>query len=260
MLFNKFLTFFKKNNISKEFTFGVKKKERILNKVVDFTGVKPQQEVYFLKAFTHRSYLDLVKENIKSNERLEFLGDSILGKITADFLFHKYPQGDEGFLTKSRSHIVNKHSLEKIGFNLKLQDLILVNDKYLSADQNKMGNIVADALEALIAAIYLDMGEEVAKKFISEYIIIPQIENGNIKDDKNYKGQLLEYSHANKMEQPVYSIIDQLGPQHDKTYTIKVSVNEEIFGIGTGPNKKTAEQEAAKNALSLIENQNVNLK
>ena len=250
-MFKKILRFFTKEKSEKSGSFDIHKKKKILHKIEEFTGIVPQNEAYFLKAFTHRSYLELANEPIKSNERLEFLGDSILGKITAEFLFHKYPNSDEGFLTKTRSHIVNKYSLESIGFQLKLHDLIFYNEKYLSPEKKKIGNVVADCLEAIIGAIFIEFGEAAANKFVVKYIIEPQIKNGDIKDDKNYKGQLLEFSHANKLKQPVYTILEQSGPQHNKTYTIKVVVSENIFGIGTGPNKKTAEQEAAMNALSL---------
>lgn len=113
----------------------------------------------------------------------------------------------------------------------------------------KLSNIVADCLEALIAAIYLEFGEEITKDFIIEYIVNPQIENGEIHNDKNYKGQLLEFAHANKFEQPIYKIINEIGPQHDKIYTVEVYVNNQIKGIGKGSNKKNAEQNAAKDAL-----------
>jgi len=251
-MFEKILNLFRKDNFQLEEVYSGQRSEEIHKKIEELTGFRPHNLNYFLKAFTHRSYLELTNENIKSNERLEFLGDSILSKNTAEFLFHKYPDADEGFLTKSRSQIVNKHSLEKISFSLKLQDLIFLNDKYLSKDKKKIGNIMADCLEALIAAVYLEFGEKVVGSFIQQKIIVPLIENGNIKNDNNYKGQLLEYSHANKLNQPVYTVLEQSGPQHNKTYKIKVMVSENIFGIGTGSNKKSAEQEAAKNALELL--------
>ncbi len=252
MLKRLFSLFRKSNyrNISSE--FDEQKKKNILTKVENLVGLKPTDEKYFLKAFTHRSYLEKSTIQIKSNERLEFLGDSILGKIVSEYLFEQYPQEDEGFLTKARSHLVNKHSLEKIAFKINLHDLIFTNDDYLIRDKKKLSNIVADCLEALIAAIYLDMGEEAATNFVKNYVIIPQVDSGNIDSDKNYKGQLLELSHARKLNQPVYKIVDQVGPQHDKIYTVQVLINDEIMGVGKGPNKKSAEQKAAKNALAIL--------
>ncbi|MBI1933935.1 MAG: ribonuclease III [Ignavibacteriales bacterium] len=251
-MLKKLFRLFSKKVLSSSDNYDLLRKEKIILKIKEITGQVPIKEEYFLKAFTHRSYLELAKENIKSNERLEFFGDSILGKITAEFLFHYFPDADEGFLTKTRAQIVNKNSLELIGFNLNLHDLIFINEKYLSKDKKKIGNIVADCLEALIGAVYLEFGEVTTKKFVDNFIIIPQIKNDDIKDDKNYKGKLLEFAHAMKLNQPTYTIVEQLGPQHNKIYKIRVDVEKDIFGIGTGPNKKTAEQEAAKHALDLI--------
>lgn len=248
-MLKKIFSIFKSKTAVIESEFDSKRKEKIFGKIEELIGELPNEEKYFIKAFTHRSYLDKNREEIKSNERLEFLGDSILSKIVAEYLFYKYQNKEEGFLTKARSHLVNKHSLEKIGFSLKLHELIFINDKYLVKDKKKLTNIVADCVEAIIAAIYLDKGEEMASKFVINYVIKPQVLNGNIYDDKNFKGQLLEYSHANKLKQPVYKVIDQIGPQHDKIYTIEVVVDENIRGIGKGPNKKIAEQNAAKSAL-----------
>ncbi len=250
-MLSKLLSFFNSKKNVAFLEFDSRRKRKIYNKIKDLVGSAPNEEQYYIKAFTHRSYLEKTITEIKSNERLEFLGDSILGKVVAEYLFKKYPNEDEGFLTKARSHLVNKHSLERIGFNLNLQDLVFINDKYLSMDKKKISNIVADCLEALIAAIYLDMGEEKATIFVTNKVIVPQVENGDIDYDKNYKGQLLEYAHANKLNQPIYNIIAQTGPQHDTIYTIEVIVNDEIRGIGVGPNKKIAEQNAAEDALRL---------
>lgn len=253
-MFNVILEYFKKSKSKtrKE----LQKEENINQKIKELTGYLPKNNSYFIKALTHRSYLETTTQNIKSNERLEFLGDAILGKVTAEYLFQNYPEENEGFLTKSRSHLVNKETLEAAAFNLKLEDFIFYNKKYLNFEKSNIGNLMADALEALIAAIYLEFGIEVTKKFVVNYIIDPNVEDGLINFDNNYKGQLLEYSHSKKLNQPIYEIIEENGPQHDKIFTIKVSVNAEIFGIGKGHNKKSAEQEAAKNALNLIKNHN----
>lgn len=241
----------KRSNISSE--FDEQKKNDIISTIEKFVGTKPKNEKYFLKAFTHRSYLEKSINQIKSNERLEFLGDSILGKIVSLYLFSQYPQKDEGFLTKARSQLVNKYSLERIALKLNLLDLIFTNDEYLVLDKKKTSNILADCLEALIAAIYLDMGEKAANNFVINHVILPQIDMGKLESDNNYKGQLLELSHAKKLDQPVYKIIDQAGPQHDKIYTVQVFIDKDVLGVGKGTNKKNAEQKAAKNALKFLE-------
>lgn len=248
-MLKRLFSFFGRNNKNSDLIFDDSQKRKILRRIEELTDTQPKNEIYYLKAFTHRSFLDKTQGKIKSNERLEFLGDSILGKIVAEYLFKEYPNKSEGFLTKARSHLVNKHSLEKIGFELKLNALLFVNDKYLLNNTKNISNVVADTLEALIAAIYLDLGEDSAESFVEKYIIKPQIISGRVNSDKNYKGQLLEYAHANKLSQPSYNVLEQIGPQHNKTYKIKVIINEEISGIGTGPNKKIAEQKAAKAAL-----------
>lgn len=257
-MLHKFFSFFRKNDLDIISEFDSEQKKKILKKIESLLNVPPNSEEYYIKAFTHRSYLEKIKENIKSNERLEFLGDSILGKIVAEYLFKNYPYKKEGFLTKSRSHLVNKQSLENIGFNLNLHEYLFINNRYLANDKKSLANVVADCLEAVIGAIYLDLGEEVASKFVTKYIIEPQVKSGRINYDKNYKGQLLEYAHANNLEQPVYKILEQTGPQHDKIYLIEVSLNSSINGIGKGPNKKIAEQKAAKNALKSLKTSHAN--
>lgn len=252
-MIKRILTIFENKKEDPFSEFDNYQKKRIIKKIKKLVGSYPKNYNYFIKAFTHRSYLEKISVENKSNERLEFLGDAILGKIVAEYLFKKYPNEAEGFLTKARSHLVNKHSLEKIGFELKLNELLFINDNYISKDKKKLSNIVADCVEALIGAIYLDMGMIAVNKFIVKNIITPQVLNGDINYDNNYKGQLLEYSHANKLNQPVYEIIEQSGPQHDKVYTIKVTVNDKIKGVGKGPNKKIAEQKAAQQALTLAE-------
>jgi ribonuclease-3 len=248
-LLNRLFSLFRRKKTNSFTGFDKNQKERILKKIEEFVNLSPKDETYYIKAFTHRSYLDKAQEGMKSNERLEFLGDSILGKIVADYLFKEYPNKKEGFLTKARSHLVNKHSLEKIGFELNLNDLLFINDKYLVNSKKNISNIVADCLEALIAAIYLDLGETAAQIFVEKYIIKPQVISGRVNYDKNYKGQLLEFAHANKLNQPIYNVLEQTGPQHDKIYKIEVFIDENISGVGIGPNKKIAEQKAAKLAL-----------
>jgi ribonuclease-3 len=251
-LFEKVLKLFRKSEKILTQSFDPIKVEKLLKMIEKLVGIKPKDPQYFIKAFTHRSYLEKTKEEIKSNERLEFLGDAVLGKIVAELLFHKYPKQDEGYLTKVRSYLVNKESLEEVGYHLNLQEYIFLNDKYLSHDKRKLGNVVADTVEAFIAAIYLDMGEAKVNAFINKNLVAYLSKNGLLDYDKNFKGQLLEYSHAQKLSTPIYKILEQIGPQHDKIFKIRVNVGEEYFGEGEGPNKKTAEQEAALNALKMI--------
>ncbi len=253
-MIKKILDYFRNSKKKQYQDFDPRKVEKLLTMIENLIGIKPKDSSYFIKAFTHRSYLEKTKEQIKSNERLEFLGDSVLGKIIAEYLFHKYPNENEGYLTKVRSYLVNKESLEEVGYHLNLDQYIFLNDKYLSNDKRKLGNIVADTVEAFIAAIYLDMGEAKVTAFIKKNIVVYLTNQGFLDYDKNFKGQLLEYSHAHKLPTPHYVVLAQVGPQHNKTFKVKVTLGDQYFGIGEGSNKKSAEQVAAQNALIMISN------
>ena len=259
-MIKKLLGYFRKLKNNQYQDFDPQKVEKLLSMIENLVGVRPKDSTYFIKAFTHRSFLEKSKHHIKSNERLEFLGDAVLGKIVAEYLFHKYPTENEGYLTKVRSYLVNKESLEEVGYHLKLDEYIFLNDKYLSHDKRKLGNIIADTVEAFIAAIYMDMGEEKVSAFIDKNIVTYLTEQGFLDYDKNFKGQLLEYSHAHKLPTPHYVILEQLGPQHNKTFKVRVTLGDEYFGEGVGSNKKSAEQVAAQNALIMISNNTKKLK
>ncbi len=248
-MFKKIFGFFGKKNINFNPDFNPEKVNKLLIMIENLIGTKPNRSFYFIKAFTHRSYLEKTNFHVKSNERLEFLGDAVLGKIVAEYLFRKYPNEKEGFLTKVRSSFVNKESLEEVGYHLHLDKYIFLNDKYLSNEKRKLGNIVADTVEAFIAAIYLDLGEAKVTDFINKYIIKYLVNNGFLEHDKNFKGQLLEYSHAHKLSPPQYSIVEQIGPQHNKIFKVRVKVGEKYFAEGVGHNKKAAEQQAAQKVL-----------
>ncbi|MCX7876231.1 MAG: ribonuclease III [Melioribacteraceae bacterium] len=215
-------------------------------------GVKISNPNLYLKALTHRSYLEVNPSLNKSNERLEFLGDSVLNMIVAKFLFKKFPEKDEGFLTKVRSAIVNRYHLYKSAEELKLENLILYNQKYLRGSEEGFQTIMADAIESLIAAIYLDKGIRTTEKFIYKYIIKSFDFKTEFLIDKNYKGQLLEYTHAKKLPNPHYKVINEAGPSHKKIFNVQVFIGNEIYGEGSGKNKKLAEQEASRKALQKI--------
>jgi ribonuclease-3 len=209
---------------------------------------------YYIKALTHRSFLELSPDFEKSNERLEFLGDAVLGLVTAETLFKKYPNKHEGFLTKYRSHLVDKESLFSAAQKLNLINYVLYDKRYVRGSDEGKKTIVADCMEALIGAIYLDKGLESAADFIHEWIVDPNFESGHVKVDKNHKGKLLEYTHLHKLPNPRYKIISEEGPDHNKQFIVHVYLSDEQWGSGEGKNKKSAEQEAAKDLLEKISN------
>lgn len=211
--------------------------------------IKIHNPQLFIKALTHRSYLESSPILEKSNERLEFLGDAALGLVVAETLFLKFPEEDEGFLTKTRSHLVYKNELDIVAKRIGLIDFILYDKRFIKNSEEGIKTISADCVEALIGAIYLDNGIESVKKFVARWIVNPSIKSGKYQIDTNYKGQLLEYTHQLKWKTPEYLLVHSEGPDHDKVFQIEVIVNGEIYGKGKGRNKKTAEQMAAKNAL-----------
>ncbi|AFN75687.1 ribonuclease III [Melioribacter roseus P3M-2] len=235
----------KERKYIKDYLFDIELLESIL-------GFKVKNAEYYIKALTHRSYLELFPELEKSNERLEFLGDAVLNMVVAEYLFRTYSTQEEGFLTKVRSTIVNRANLFACAEYLGIVRLLLYNQKYIDQTAEGMKTILSDAIEALIGAIYLDRGLKYAKQFILRAVILPSKEHGNILKDQNYKGQLLELTHSKKISSPRYVVVSETGPQHDKEFVVDVFVNNEKLGSGKGKNKKTAEQNAAKDALSKI--------
>lgn len=215
-------------------------------------GFSIRNKNYFIKALTHSSYLELHPEFQKSNERLEFLGDSILNMIVGKFLFKNYSNENEGFLTKVRASLVNRERLYLSAEEINLQEILLFNEKYLRDSREGLQTILADCLEAVIGAIYLDRGLKYAEKFVLEKIIKPFEENDLFLVDTNYKGQLLEFTHAQKFSAPKYVLVNEIGPPHKKEFTVEVYVGDEILGTGMGKNKKSAEQEAAQAAIQKL--------
>ena len=223
--------------------------DEMLKKLKKLLKVPIQNKSFYAKALIHRSYLEHDNFYGVSNERLEFLGDSVLSLAVAEYLFKNFPDEDEGFLTKVRAKFVNRNSLGDAAKSIGIGDMILIGSN-LSRNFIKNSNtVLSDTLEAIIGAIYLDLGLEASKKFVGRVIIKPKMENDAYLEDKNYKSQLLEFAQANKMPIPVYQTINEEGPQHNRIFTVKVSIGSNATGTGKGKNKKSAEQNAAKAAL-----------
>jgi ribonuclease III len=207
----------------------------------------------FMEALTHRSHIQIPgNENLNSNERLEFLGDAILNLIVAEDLFRRHGLAHEGDLTKIRSRLVNKKSLNVFARRLHLEEYIFMNLSTNTIGDRGMENLLADAFEAIVAAIYLDAGFQEAKGFV-ERLVLVALEEGVINmSDENFKSQLLELSQSKGFGIPRYTVLSEIGPDHDRTFTVAVSIRGEQFGTGTGKNKKDAEQAAAATALQSV--------
>ncbi len=213
-------------------------------------GLKINNIEIFTQAITHRSYMHCVRkdQNIVSNERLEFLGDSILGMVVASHLFETYPEHHEGELTRLRSLYVKKSALAGAAKYLEIENFLLLSHAALKSVSNGGDSIIADAIEALIAAIYIDSGFESARKFILNKLL-PIIKNQERIENSNYKSILLENVQADGKPSPIYNVLEEEGPPHNKTFKIGVYVENELVGTGVGKSKKTAEQDAAHEAL-----------
>ncbi len=210
---------------------------------------------YFEQALIHRSYLQVIEESeYLSNERLEFLGDAVLGMIAADYLFMLHTHVLEGDLTKMRSWLVNKNSLALAAKKLNLEEFVMLSYSAEKSMKSGSDSILADTLEAIVAAIYLDSGLDTARKFVVN-TLIPILMNKNVMTDTNYKSLLLENIQGMGKNSPVYHVLDERGPDHDKTFTIGVYVENELAGTGSGKSKKQAEQSAAQTALQQLEDE-----
>jgi len=216
-------------------------------------GVPIKNKSHYIQALMHRSFLEQNPDFAVSNERLEFLGDSVLGLTVAEYLFEVYPDEDEGFLTKVRAKLVNRITLAEAAEKIKLSRFLLVSKNLSSSFTYGSRTVLADALEALIGAIYIDNSLEGAKSFIHKNIIEPNAKGGGHLIDENYKSQLLEYAQAHKLENPLYNVIKEEGPQHNRMFTVRVEIEGTTYGEGKGRNKKTAEQNAAQAAIDKIQ-------
>ena len=206
-------------------------------------GFQPKQLRFYEIALTHRSSSDEISRN---NERLEFLGDAILGAIVGEFLFRKYPNQDEGFLTEIRSRIVRRESLNAIATRMGIEKIVQYNkyDRGLSRS-----HIFGNALEALIGAIYLDRGYELTRHFVLNELIKNYIDLDTIeKTDTNYKNQLLTWAQKN-MVSITFEELDVQQEGIKRMFTIGIKMDETIIATGTGYNKKDAGQVAAQNAM-----------
>jgi len=187
-----------------------------------------------------------------NNERLEFLGDSILGAVCATLLYENFKEKSEGDMAKIKAVVVCEDILSGIAGGLKIDEMLLLGKgEELSGGRTKKA-ILADAMEALIGALYLDSGYKAAFDFVSR-CIAPEI-NKVTGDDyhKDYKSLLQEYCQRQYRCYPEYVVVKRSGPEHERTFWIEVKIGETAYGTGTGRNKKSAEQEAAKMALEQL--------
>ena len=211
-------------------------------------GTKVKDISLYLRAFTHKSALK--KYNLtESFETLEFMGDSVLGFIITKMLFDRYEKEQEGFLTKARTKLVRGATLAHVARYLNLDRWVLMDDKGSRNGWMSNDKILEDVFEALVGAIYLDLGLLYAKRFVLDIFNNPEIIDMNkIMIDDNFKDQLMRYCQQSKIPLPVYTV-----ESHDsKTFTVSVTVNGSKVGVGSASTKKQAEQNAAQYGLKIL--------
>ena len=206
----------------------------------------------FEQSFIHRSYLNETRKKVSSNERLEFLGDSVISFVVSQYLFEKYPEFDEGILTNLRSLLVNTKSLAQSAKELEFGNYLKLSKGEEESRGRQNQSLLADCFEAFVGALFLDQGIEAVDVFLSE-TLLPKAEvyvkNKSFKDPKSL---LQEKIQAQKQSSPVYKVVNEEGPAHAKVFTVGAYVNNELLGTGYGKSKQEAEEAAAKEALIKI--------
>lgn len=214
-----------------------------LQKLEKAIGYKFHNTDLLKKALTHKSYAAEIGD-MQYNERLEFLGDSILGASVVDFLYHKYPDQNEGRLSQLKSQIVSRQTLSRWAKEIKLGNYMYISRGEDAAGGRKRDSLLSNTLEALIASIYLDAGFLPAKKFILSYLTRQRRLVVN-----DTKSKLQEFIQSKHKTLPDYKVIKESGPDHDKIFEIGVFLRKNLLGVGKGHSKKEAEQVAARLAL-----------
>lgn len=214
-------------------------------------GINFKDKNLLKTAFIHRSYLnEHPEEKLPHNERLEFLGDSVLGFVVSEHLFIEFPNHAEGDLTNFRSSLVNARTLAEVSKNLGLGDFLSLSKGEEATGGRDRQYLLANTFEALLGAIYLDCGIEPAKKLIHK-VLIPKL--GDIIDKKLYKdfkSAFQEVAQEKKNTTPSYRVIEETGPDHNRNFRVGVFLEENLVGEGSGKSKQAAEQEAAAAALA----------
>jgi ribonuclease-3 len=223
------------------------------------SGIEDQLGYRFLdkdllaEALRHSSYVNEISDSgMRDNERLEFLGDAVLNLIVGHVLMERYPDLKEGDLSRMRASLVNEAQLAKMARDLGLGTYILLGKGEIQTNGQEKSSILADTFEALMAAVYLDGGFDAAATLIETNVDPVIVHLDTTASNLDYKSQLQEYVQVKQREMPTYSILRAEGPDHDKTFWVSLRVSD-VETEGVGKNKKTAEQDAARQALEILQ-------
>ena len=214
-------------------------------------GFVPGNLMLYRLAFRHKSVAQVIKKGVKnSNERLEFLGDAVLGSVVAEILFKMYPYEDEGFLTELRSKIVSRINLNQLGHKLGFEQLVEFDKRVINT--SRQSSLLGDAFEALIGAVYLDKGYNFTKDFLTNRIIKSHIDIHKLENtETNFKSKLIEWCQRHSKDISFELTTNQQG-ESTKLFTVQASIDGEVLGSGKEFNKKTAEKLAAEKACEAL--------
>jgi len=226
-------------------------------KIEKITGMKFKSLETLKTALTHTSYAnEKGLPHSRSNERLEFLGDSILGFVIAEELFKRFPENPEGSLAKAKAILASEEVLSRLSKELKIGEFLFLGKGEELTGGRERDSILADVFEAIVASIYLECGMDAVRKFIN-FLFEDKYEKAiNEELVHDSKTKLQELTQKKYRILPKYSVVDQYGPPHNLTFIVEVSVNGKVFGRGSGKSKKEAEQKAAQQALRRLEIEN----
>ncbi len=230
-----------------------KSRNRQLDKLQIILKVKLKNRNLLFRALTHRSYVNEFGSDIRDNERLEYLGDSVLGLVVNEYLFKNYEEYPEGNLAKIKSAVVSEATLSRVAKEMNLGSFIFMGKGEEQSGGRDRSSILANTLEAVIGAIYLDLGLKESRRFVLSLLKkhIERIDGLTYLRDP--KTTLQEYVQKKYKERPVYEVVEERGPDHQKTFIIRLVVNGKEVTIGEGTSKRKAEMSAASEALKRIE-------
>lgn len=241
-----------KNRLLSAFKSYTEDEKRLVASIKMIVGSKPFNLKPYKIATQHTSVAKSVKKGFKeSNERLEYLGDSVLGMVVADYLFQKYPFKDEGFLTEIRSRIVSRDSLNQLARTIGVPQIVKYDGRRKTPNSHK--SLYGNTLEALVGAVYIDRGFEASRKFIIKKLLLPHFDIEElISTTRNYKSKLIEWTQKNS-KVSVFDHIETIDKGHFKEFVIQVKIDSEPIAKGHGLSKKKAEQDAAREACIVLE-------
>jgi ribonuclease-3 len=232
-------------------SFFSKKKSKdeiaLIRFIIKRFGYQPKNISFFIQAITHKS-LSNNSESESSNERLEFLGDSILDAVVAEYVYERFPNDDEGYLTKIKSKLVSRKTLSMIGEEMELREII----RYQRGRTINLNTLEGNAFEAIMGAIYLDNGYEAVKKCINKHVFKNYVDlNRVLEEEIDFKSKLFIWSQKNQFKLD-FLVVSEENNGGNWSYTVLTTVNGISYGRGTGTSKKMAEQAASKETLELI--------